>query len=149
KSTPLKSLQGKIWEEGYRTGQLCGQVFEDVPRAFDRWREQGKQIYIYSSGSVLAQKLLFSNTEAGNLTPLISGYFDTNIGLKKDAGSYRRIADKLGRLPSEILFVSDVAAELDAAAKAGLQVVLCSRPGHELPAGPLNYTAIETFDELA
>ncbi|HJZ67528.1 MAG TPA: acireductone synthase [Blastocatellia bacterium] len=149
KSTPLKSLQGKIWEEGYRTGQLRGQVFEDVPRAFSRWQNRGKQICIYSSGSVLAQKLLFSNTEAGDLTTFIDGYFDTNIGSKKDATSYRAIADKLGRLPSEILFVSDVAAELDAAATAGFEVVLCSRPGNEPPTAPQNYTAIQTFDELA
>src|SRR5262249_19253547 len=79
KSTPLKSLQGRIWDEGYRSGELRSQVFEDVPRAFERWRKQGKQICIYSSGSVLAQKLLFAHTESGDLTGYIDGYFDTNI----------------------------------------------------------------------
>lgn len=149
KSTPLKSLQGKIWEEGYKHGELRGQVFEDVPRAFARWREQGKEIYIYSSGSVLAQKLLFSNTaEAGDLTPFIRDYFDTSIGLKKDAESYRRIGNELGRSTSEILFVSDVAVELDAATTAGLDVILCVRPGNVSPITPPSHNIIQSFDEL-
>jgi enolase-phosphatase E1 len=149
KSTPLKSLQGKIWEEGYKSGELRGQVFEDVPRAFKRWREQGKEIYIYSSGSVLAQKLLFSNTaEAGDLTPFVSGYFDTSIGLKKDAESYRRIAGAVGKSPAEILFVSDVTAELDAAATAGFDVALCVRPGIVSPTTPSSHSVIQSFDEL-
>jgi enolase-phosphatase E1 len=149
KSTPLKSLQGKIWEEGYKRGELRGQVFQDVPRALARWREQQKEIYIYSSGSVLAQKLLFSNTaEAGDLTPFISSYFDTSIGLKKDAESYRRIAGAVGKSPSEILFVSDVSAELDAAATIGLDVILCVRPGNVNPTTPSSHRIIQSFDEL-
>jgi enolase-phosphatase E1 len=146
KSSPLKSLQGKIWEEGYKRGELRGEVFEDVPRAFRRWQEQAKQICIYSSGSVLAQKLLFSSTKHGDLTPFISSYFDTSVGPKKDGASYERIAAKLERSPREILFVSDVTAELDAAATSGLNVILCVRPGNQV-ASP-GYTAIRSFDEL-
>ena len=105
KATPLKSLQGKIWQAGYRAGELHSQVFEDVPPAFKRWSEQGKEICIYSSGSILAQKLLFANTEEGDLTPFISGYFDTNTGPKSEAESYRRIGDALSLgLPRWSLF---------------------------------------------
>jgi enolase-phosphatase E1 len=148
KTTPLKSLQGKIWDEGYRKGELRSQVFEDVPRAFKRWREQAKKICIYSSGSVLAQKLLFANTEAGDLTPFINGYFDTNIGAKKDPESYRRIAGELELESSTVLFVSDVADELDAAAAAGFQTLLCIRPGNH-PQSPASiHSIIKTFDEV-
>jgi enolase-phosphatase E1 len=147
KSTPLKSVQGKIWEEGYRRGDLRSQVFEDVPHAFKRWREQQRMILIYSSGSVLAQKLLFAHTEAGDLTPLINDFFDTNVGAKKDAESYRRIADALQLRRSEIIFVSDVAAELDAAEVAGLQTLLCMRPGNPQTAGG-PHALIRSFDEI-
>ena len=147
KSTPLKSLQGKIWEEGYRNSELRSQVFEDVPRAFKRWQEQRRMILIYSSGSLLAQKLLFAHTEAGDLTPFISGFFDTNVGAKKDAESYRRIADALKLGPSEIIFVSDVTAELDAAAVAGLETMLCSRPGNPQTAAG-SHAVIRSFDEI-
>lgn len=148
KTTPLKSLQGKIWDEGYRRGELRSQVFEDVPAAFKRWREQAKEIYIYSSGSVLAQKLLFANTEAGDLTPFINGYFDTNIGAKKDPESYRRIAGELELESSAVLFISDVADELDAAASAGFQMVLCIRPGNPAQTPASSHTIIKTFDEI-
>ena len=104
-------------------------------------------ILIYSSGSLLAQKLLFAHTEAGDLTPFISRFFDTNVGAKKDAESYRRIADALELSPSEIIFVSDVAAELDAAAVAGLQTRLCVRPGNPRPAGA-SHAQIRSFDEI-
>jgi enolase-phosphatase E1 len=148
KSTPLKSLQGRIWEEGYGKGELRSQVFEDVPRAFNRWVEQGKKICIYSSGSVLAQKLLFANTEAGDLTPFIDDYFDTNIGAKKDPESYRRIAGTLGMDSSTALFVSDVTAELDAAAFVGFHTLLCVRPGNH-PQDPASiHSIIKTFDEV-
>ena len=148
KSTPLKSVQGKIWEQGYRSGELRSQVFEDVPRAFKRWHQQERMILIYSSGSVLAQKLLFAHTEAGDLTPLISDFFDTNVGAKKDAESYRRIADAHKLRPSEIIFLSDVAAELDAAAAAGLQTLLCMRPGNPQTAVS-SHALIRNFDEIA
>lgn len=148
KSTPLKSLQGKIWEEGYKKCELRSQIFEDVPRAFERWREQNKDICIYSSGSVLAQKLLFAHTEAGDLTTFIGGYFDTEIGAKTDAGSYNNIATSLNLRPSEIVFVSDVMAELDAAAGAGLETVLCVRRGNDPQTAPLARVVIHSFDEI-
>ena len=148
KTTPLKSIQGKIWDEGYQKGELRSQVFEDVPRAFERWRERGKTIYIYSSGSVLAQKLLFANTEAGDLTPFISGYFDTNIGAKKDPESYRRIASELKLQSLAVLFVSDVTAELDAAASDGFETLLCVRPGNHPQSPAASHTIINTFDEI-
>jgi enolase-phosphatase E1 len=148
KTTPLKSIQGKIWDEGYRRGELRSQVFEDVPRAFKRWSERGKTICIYSSGSVLAQKLLFANTEAGDLTPFISGYFDTNIGAKKDPESYRRIASELKLQSLAVLFVSDVTAELDAAVSAGFETLLCVRPGNHPQSPAASHTIINTFDEI-
>ena len=148
KTTALKSLQGKIWEAGYRACELHSQVFADVPPALKRWRGQGKDVCIYSSGSVLAQKLLFANTEAGDLTPLISGYFDTNVGAKAEAASYRRIADAVKARPSAIVFVSDVTSELQAAASAGLETLLCVRPGNHPQTGASKYTAITSFDEV-
>jgi len=148
KSTPLKSLQGKIWEEGYQAGELLSQVFEDVPPAMKRWHEQGKQICIYSSGSVLAQKLLFAHTVAGDLTPLLSGYFDTTVGAKAEADSYRRIAASLQLPPVEITFISDVIAELDAAHAAGMQGLLSLRPGNR-PQPPSDlFKTIHSFTEL-
>ena len=147
KTTALKTIQGKIWDEGYRKGELHSQVFEDVPGAFVRWRQQGKAICIYSSGSVLAQKLLFANTEAGDLTPYISAFFDTNIGPKRERESYRRIASELKLPPREIVFVSDVTAELDAAAEAGFETLLCVRPGnHSQPAS--THATIQSFDQM-
>ena len=148
KTTALKSLQGKIWQAGYLAGELHSQVFEDIPRAFKRWREQDKNICIYSSGSVLAQKLLFANTEAGDLTGFISSYFDTNIGPKKYAESYHRIANALAVEPSAIVFVSDVTAELKAAASAGLETLLCVRPGNHPQPGASEFSAIHSFDEV-
>ena len=148
KTTALKSLQGKIWEDGYRKGELRSQIFEDVPLAFKRWREQDKLIYIYSSGSVLAQRLLFANTEGGDLTQSIEDYYDTNFGGKKDAASYSSIAADMKLEASSILFISDVTDELDAAATAGLPTLLCVRPGnHPYPRGTI-HKIINTFDEV-
>src|SRR6185436_19881903 len=112
KSTPLKSLQGKIWEAGYRAGDLLAPMFEDVQRAFVRWREQQRDICIYSSGSRLAQELLFAQAEAGDLSAHIRDYFDTRVGAKREPQSYRRIAAALNTEPSDMVFVSDVTAEL-------------------------------------
>ncbi|MFY9609383.1 MAG: acireductone synthase [Blastocatellia bacterium] len=149
KATPLKSLQGKIWQAGYVAGALHSQVFEDVPPAFKRWIGQGKDICIYSSGSVLAQKLLFANTEAGDLTPFLSAYFDTNTGPKTAAESYRRIADALKLRPSAMVFVSDVTAELEAARAAGLQTILCLRPGNVPQTDASEYPAVHSFNEMS
>ncbi len=130
KSTPLKSLQGRVWQYGYRSGELRSEVFGDVPVAFERWHKHKKEIRIYSSGSVLAQKLLFANTEAGDLTRFISGYFDTKIGAKGDAESYKRISNAFGLAASEIVFISDVTEELNAASSTNMQTLLCLRPGN-------------------
>lgn len=147
KSTALKSLQGKIWQEGYRTGQLRSQVFPDVPVAFEQWRQQNIEICIFSSGSVLAQRLLFAHTTDGDLTQFIHAYFDTTVGSKRDPESYRRIATMLARAAHEIVFVSDVTEELDAAQAAGMITRLAIRPGnHPQPASP--HVAIHTFEAL-
>ncbi|HVE56452.1 MAG TPA: acireductone synthase, partial [Pyrinomonadaceae bacterium] len=127
KSTPLKSLQGKIWQAGYESGELRSEMFEDVPHAFERWKAQGKTIAIFSSGSVLAQKLIFKYSNSGDLSGFISEYFDTNIGSKKEAESYVKIAAALNHPPKRIAFVSDILAELDAARNAGFQTTLAVR----------------------
>jgi enolase-phosphatase E1 len=130
KSTALKSLQGRIWEDGYLSGSLRGEVYPDVAPAFARWTKQGKRVYIYSSGSVLAQKLLFAHTTDGDLTGYLSGYFDTTTGAKRDPTSYRSISRELDLAADEVLFLSDVTAELEAAQSAGLKTTLCVRPGN-------------------
>lgn len=121
KITPLKALQGLIWTEGYYQGDFKGHLYEDAINNLKLWHDRGIALYVYSSGSVLAQKLLFSHTEAGDLTPLFSGFFDTNIGGKKEADSYRKIAAEIALPPAEILFLSDIKEELDAAQAAGMQ----------------------------
>ncbi|MBS0590040.1 MAG: acireductone synthase, partial [Proteobacteria bacterium] len=121
KATSLKALQGLIWEDGYASGEFRGHVYPDVRKNLEKWREQGLALYVYSSGSVAAQKLLFGYSEAGDLTPLFSGYFDTTIGAKREADSYRRIAEAIAIPAMEILFLSDIEQELDAAAHVGMQ----------------------------
>ena len=148
KSTGLKSLQGKIWREGYRSGTLKSQVFDDVRPAFERWREANIRISIFSSGSVLAQQLLFAHTEAGDLTPFISDYFDTNIGPKTNAVSYRRISGSLELPPDEILFISDVVAELEAADTAGMKTLLSIRPGNQPQPNNDRFRIIHTLHEV-
>ncbi|HVQ37462.1 MAG TPA: acireductone synthase [Pyrinomonadaceae bacterium] len=133
KSKALKSLQGKIWEGGYLDGSLQGQVYPDVLPAFKRWREQQRSIHIYSSGSVLAQKLLFAHTTDGDLTNYLNGYFDTGVGAKAEASSYQVIANEIRSAAAGILFVSDVSAELDAARTAGMVTALCVRLGGSGP----------------
>jgi enolase-phosphatase E1 len=129
KVTPLKSLQGLIWEAGYREGAYRGHVYADAARRLGEWRERSLALYIFSSGSVHAQQLLFRHTEYGDLTPLFSGFFDTHIGAKQEADSYRRIAEKIGLPPADILFLSDIAGELDAAREAGLATCQLVREG--------------------
>jgi enolase-phosphatase E1 len=147
KSKALKSLQGKIWEGGYLGGSLQGQIYPDVVPAFKRWREQNRSIYIFSSGSVLAQKLLFAHTTEGDLTSFLSGYFDTSTGAKNEASSYQAIADRIGLQASEILFVSDVTGELDAARKAGMVTALCVR-AEGSDAKVSDHPIITTFDTI-
>jgi len=150
KSPALKALQGHIWEIGYRDGQLTGAMFADVPAALNRWHSAGLTLAIYSSGSVLAQQLIFSMTDDGDLTPLITHFFDTGVGPKRSPDSYVRIASAMAMDPAQILFLSDVAAELDAARAAGWQVILTVRPDHFAPnpGGPGSYEQISTFDAL-
>jgi 5-methylthioribose kinase len=127
KLTPLKSLQGLIWQEGYERGELRGHVYEDAVEALRTWHASGLKIYIYSSGSVLAQRLIFSHTEYGDLTPCFSGYFDTTIGGKLEPDSYLAIAAHIGLPPAAVLFLSDHSGEISAAAIAGLQVIQVCR----------------------
>ena len=121
KLTPLKTLQGLIWDIGYRRGELQGHVYADTPDALRRWHAQGCRLYVYSSGSVAAQKLIFGHTAHGDLTPLFSGYFDTRIGGKRETASYRAILDEIDLPGDAVLFLSDIGAELDAAREAGMR----------------------------
>ena len=147
KYTALKSLQGKIWQQGYASGELRGQLYPEVPRAFERWRRQRREICIYSSGSVLAQRLLFQTTPFGDLTGYIRDFFDTRIGDKSDRESYDRIAALLDRAPRELLFLSDASKEIDAARAAGLMTGLCDRSG-KIVEGKLGSAVIHSFDEV-
>jgi enolase-phosphatase E1 len=148
KATGLKQLQGLIWERGFHRGELRSVVFPDVPPALREWTHAGVQLRIYSSGSTHAQRLFFAHTEAGDLTPLLSGYYDTTIGAKKSAASYSAIAADTAVEPGEILFLSDVAEELDAARTAGLQTALAIRPGNRETAGN-GYPRFTSFQEIA
>ncbi|WP_371368538.1 acireductone synthase [Pseudomonas sp. QL9] len=132
KATPLKALQGQVWEQGYRAGQLKGHVYPDAVEALQRWKAEGYELYVYSSGSIQAQKLIFGCSEAGDLTPLFSGYFDTTSGPKREAASYARIVQAIGVPAEQVLFLSDVVQELDAAQQAGLQTIGLAREGGEL-----------------
>lgn len=145
KSTALKSLQGRIWEQGYRSGELTSVIYPDVKPAMEDWKRLGLRIAIYSSGSVPAQKLLFGHTTEGDLTPLIDAWFDTRVGAKREVESYRRIADSLGIDPAEILFVSDVTAELDAAQNAGMKTALSIRPGNPPQPDAGGFQVIRSF----
>jgi len=133
KSTALKALQGMIWKDGYASGEYRAHLYPEVAARLRRWKDEGKALYVYSSGSVAAQKLFFGYSEAGDLTPLFSGYFDTETGPKREAASYTRIAQAIGVAPSSILFLSDIAAELDAARAAGLRTMLLARAPASCP----------------
>ena len=127
KEPALKTLQGMIWAEGYRSGELVGHVYADAAEALRRWHSAGLVLAVFSSGSVAAQKLIFGHSSAGDLTPLFSGWFDLSTGPKREAASYTKIAAALGFSPAEILFLSDVAAETEAATAAGLATRLIDR----------------------
>lgn len=148
KSTGLKKLQGIIWKAGYADGSLQGAVYPDVPPALEAWHAGGLQLQVFSSGSVLAQKLLFSTTPEGDLTRFFSGFHDTTTGPKKEAPSYRAIAETFGLPPEEILFLSDVVAELDAAREAGMQTALFVRPGNAPVVGDAGHPRRASFAEL-
>lgn len=146
KATALKDLQGRIWERGFAAGELQSSVYDDVTRALARWQAAGRPVAIYSSGSVRAQQQLFAHTQAGDLTPQISAFFDTTTGFKTEPDSYRLIAEAMGQEPSALLFVSDVTAELDAAQAAGLQTALCMRS--DTRPMSLKHRLVTSFDRL-
>ena len=152
KHTALKALQGMVWEAGYRDGDFSAPLYPDVAPALRAWREAGHRLAVYSSGSVPAQKLLFSHTDAGDLAPLFDGFFDTEVGGKREAGSYRAIADALGALPKDVLFLSDVVAELDAAREAGMRTALLDRredyPEPRLGEATHGHARVEGFDAI-
>lgn len=148
KSTGLKTLQGLIWKEGYDRGELRGVVFPDVAPALERWHAQGRDIRIFSSGSVLAQRLLFATCPEGALTKFIRGYFDTTTGSKRDAASYRVIVQAFGLPPDRILFISDAVEELDAARDAGMATRLAVRPGNAPTLDAKGHPSVSAFDEI-
>ncbi len=148
KITPLKTLQGLIWAEGYARGVLRGHVYADAAAALRRWHAAGLALYVYSSGSVGAQKLLFGHSTAGDLTPLFTGYFDTTIGAKGDAAAYRRIVAAIDVAPEDVLFLSDREAELDAARLAGWQAAFLARPADAPPGVTSKFPLFASFDEI-
>lgn len=129
KATPLKTIQGSIWARGYAEGAFKGHVYSDAAEALRRWKAAGLRLFVYSSGSVEAQRLTFHHSDQGDLEPLFSGWFDTTTGPKREAASYTRIAEAVREPVQAILFLSDVQAELDAASSAGFQVQLIDRTG--------------------
>ena len=146
KMTPLKSLQGLIWDAGYRQGDFKGHVYADAVHGLQQWHQQGLALYVYSSGSVQAQKLLFGFSDAGDLTPLFSGYFDTHIGGKRETASYQRIAEQIALDAKDILFLSDIVEELDAARQAGFDTRWLLRD-QQIPA-VTTHTAVADFDSI-
>jgi enolase-phosphatase E1 len=148
KATPLKTLQGLIWAEGYASGELTAHVYDDVPPVLRRWTAEGVPVYVYSSGSELAQRLWFRHTQHGDLLGHFAGHFDTvSAGPKREVGSYQAIAQSIGAEPGELTFLSDVAAELDAAAEAGWHTIGVSRPADGSP-DVGRHRRITTFAEL-
>lgn len=148
KITALKTIQGEIWAEGYAAGALKSEIYPDVPPVLRGWARAGLRLFVYSSGSVAAQKLLFGHSEAGDLTPLFQGYFDTTLGPKRAAASYAAIVRAVGSAPGEALFLSDVEAELDAAAEAGLAACQLARPQDGTQPGA-RHPAVGDFGEVA
>lgn len=140
KATPLKALQGMIWADGYASGAFTGHIYPDAVAGLHRWHAAGVKLYAFSSGSVAAQKLLFGHSEAGDLTPLFAGYFDTTTGPKREAASYATIAATIGLAPDDILFLSDTREEIAAARAAGMDARLIDRAG--------DGGDIATFDDL-
>ncbi|MEJ2059233.1 MAG: acireductone synthase [Gammaproteobacteria bacterium] len=147
KVTPLKALQGMVWTDGYRRGAFQGHIYEDAVSGLQRWHAQGIALYIYSSGSVQAQKLLFAHTDAGDMTPLFSGYFDTRIGGKREPASYQHILNEIGLPPDDVLFLSDTTEELDAAAEVGMRTRQLVRDDSVQISG--RHTTATSFDEIS
>lgn len=146
KATPLKALQGMIWRQGYESGELKGHVYDDTPEFLRRWHERGLRLYVYSSGSVEAQKLIFGHTAHGDLTPLFSGYFDTRIGGKREPASYKTILRDTGLSGPDLLFLSDIGEELDAARAAGMKTCQLLRDDKARPA--ITHLQARNFSEV-
>ena len=146
KITPLKTLQGHIWKAGYELGDFKGHLYQDAIENLKAWKAKGISLYVYSSGSVLAQKLLFGYADVGDLTPLFSGFFDTNIGGKKEADSFRKIAEEIGLPAANILFLSDIKEELDAAKAMGYQTIWLAR--EQEPDNHAEHQQVVSFDDI-
>jgi len=145
KSTALKALQGMIWEDGYRDADFHAHVYADAARRLSQWAAAGIALYVYSSGSVAAQKLLFAHSVEGDLTRVFSGYFDTGTGAKRERDSYTRIAHAIGMPAADILFLSDIVEELDAARAAGMRTVLLARDEANVTA---THPVVSDFDAI-
>ncbi|XP_068683865.1 enolase-phosphatase E1-like isoform X1 [Montipora capricornis] len=150
KTTALKQLQGHIWKEGYDNGEIKGEIYDDVITALKHWTSNNIKIYIYSSGSVDAQKLLFGNSKFGDLLQYINGHFDTTVGAKTESKSYKTISEAIATKPSRILFVTDVTKEARAASEAGFTTAISVRPGNAVltEKEKSSLRTISTFDEL-
>ena len=147
KITPLKALQGLIWADGYAAGDFTAHVYVDASDALRRWHAAGHPQYVYSSGSIAAQKLFFRHSVFGDLTPLFLDYFDTTIGGKRDADSYRNIAKAIAHPVGQILFLSDIEAELDAARAAGLATIQLLRSDAP-PASSGSHRCVNSMSEI-
>ncbi|MEI2454806.1 acireductone synthase [Lysobacter firmicutimachus] len=152
KHTALKALQGMIWADGYRSADFTSHMYPDAAPALRRWKDAGLRLYVYSSGSVPAQRLLFGHSDAGDLTELFSGWFDTEVGGKRERDSYARIVESIGLPADEILFLSDVVEELDAARDAGVGTVLVDRredyPQPREGDATHGHTRVESFAQI-
>ena len=146
KITPLKAIQGLMWQQGYASGDFTGHVYPDAVAGLQAWHAQGLQLYVYSSGSVQAQQLLFGYSDAGDLTPLFSGYFDTQVGHKREIGAYQHIAQAIGIAPEHTLFLSDIREELDAAQQAGMQT--CALVRENQATEGLQHPWVENFAQI-
>ena len=147
KATPLKALQGMIWKAGYEAGDYRAHVYPEVPARLRAWKARGFELFVYSSGSVAAQKLFFGHTEAGDLASLFDGWFDTEVGGKRERGSYLRIASAIGLPSPEIVFLSDIGAELDAARGTGMQTIQLCRPPEHCPESA-THPCVPDFDAI-
>lgn len=146
KITPLKALQGMIWEAGYKNGDYTGHVYDDAVVNLKQWHSQGIKLYVFSSGSVQAQKLIYGYSDAGDLTPLFSGYFDTRIGSKREVSAYQHIVQEIGESAENIVFLSDIKEELDAAKAAGMQTVWLVRDAEINPRA--DHKQVKNFDDI-
>ena len=148
KVTGLKELQGLIWERGFTSGQMIAHLYPDVLPAIEAWRASGRRVWIYSSGSIAAQRLFFGHSAAGNLLEHFSGHFDTTSGGKKESASYLRIAEAMGTTPNHVVFVSDIVEELQAASQAGMHTALSMRPENQPQPAGHGFNEIRSFAEL-